>query len=77
MIKKTSSNQLCGRDSEYLIGAFIKSFSILLLKLLFYIISKGRLQSVLFSALNKYVFYFSCRQKNIQNSRLCICQARS
>ena len=30
MIKKTSSNQPCGRDSEYtgIIGAFLKSFSI-------------------------------------------------
>ena len=29
MIKKTSSNQPCGRDSEYIIAAFLKSFSIL------------------------------------------------
>ena len=28
MIKKTSSNQPCGRDSEYITGAFLKSFSI-------------------------------------------------
>ena len=28
MIRKTSSNQPCGRDSEYLTGAFLKSFSI-------------------------------------------------
>ena len=28
MIKKTSSNQPCERDSEYIIGAFLKSFSI-------------------------------------------------
>ena len=28
MIKKTSSNQSCGRDSEYVTGAFLKSFSI-------------------------------------------------
>ena len=28
MIKKTSSNQPCGRDCEYIIGAFLKSFSI-------------------------------------------------
>ena len=28
MIKKTSSNQPCGRDSEYIIGVFLKSFSI-------------------------------------------------
>ena len=27
MIKKTSSNQSCGRDSEYITGAFLKSFS--------------------------------------------------
>ena len=27
-MKKTSSNQPCGRDSEYIIGAFLKSFSI-------------------------------------------------
>ena len=27
-VKKTSSNQLCGRDSEYKIGAFLKFFSI-------------------------------------------------
>ena len=26
--KKTSSNQPCGRDSENIIGAFLKSFSI-------------------------------------------------
>ena len=26
--KKTSSNQPCGRDSGYIIGAFLKSFSI-------------------------------------------------
>ena len=30
MIKKTSSNQPCGGDSEYLTGAFLKSFSIFL-----------------------------------------------
>ena len=29
MIKKTSSNQPCGRDSEYITGAFLKSFSII------------------------------------------------
>ena len=29
MIKKTSSNQPRGRDSEYITGAFLKSFSIL------------------------------------------------
>ena len=28
MIKKTSSNQPCGRDSEYITGAFLKSLSI-------------------------------------------------
>ena len=28
-MKKTSSNQPCGRDSEYINGAFLKSFSIL------------------------------------------------
>ena len=28
MLKKTSSNQPCGRDSEYISGAFLKSFSI-------------------------------------------------
>ena len=28
MIKKTSSNQPCGRDNEYMTGAFLKSFSI-------------------------------------------------
>ena len=28
MLKKTSSNQPCGKDSEYIIGAFLKSFSI-------------------------------------------------
>ena len=28
MIKKTSPNQPCGRDSEYIIGAFLKSFCI-------------------------------------------------
>ena len=28
MIKKTSLNQSCGRDSEFIIGAFLKSFSI-------------------------------------------------
>ena len=28
MIKKTSSNQPCGRYSEYITGAFLKSFSI-------------------------------------------------
>ena len=28
MIKKTFSNQPCGRDSEYINGAFLKSFSI-------------------------------------------------
>ena len=28
MIKKTASNQSCGRDSEYMTGAFLKSFSI-------------------------------------------------
>ena len=28
MIKKTSSNKPCGRGSEYIIGAFLKSFSI-------------------------------------------------
>ena len=28
MIEKTSSNQPCGRDSEYIIGVFLKSFSI-------------------------------------------------
>ena len=27
-MKKPSSNQPCGRDSEYIIGAFLKSFSI-------------------------------------------------
>ena len=31
MIKKTSSNQQCGRDIEYTTGAFLKSFSILVL----------------------------------------------
>ena len=30
MIKKTSSNQPCGRDSEYIIGVFLKSFSIII-----------------------------------------------
>ena len=29
MILKATSNQSCGRDSEYIIGAFLKSFSIL------------------------------------------------
>ena len=28
MILKTSSNQPCGRDSEYITDAFLKSFSI-------------------------------------------------
>ena len=28
MVLKTSSNQPCGRDSEYITGAFLKSFSI-------------------------------------------------
>ena len=28
ILKKTSSNHPCGRDSEYIIGAFLKSFSI-------------------------------------------------
>ena len=28
MIKKASSNPPCGRDSEYIIGSFLKSFSI-------------------------------------------------
>ena len=28
VIRKPSSNQPCGRDSEYLTGAFLKSFSI-------------------------------------------------
>ena len=30
MIKKTSLNQLCGKDVEYITGAFLKSFSIIL-----------------------------------------------
>ena len=28
MIKKTPLNQACGKDSEYIIGGFQKSFSI-------------------------------------------------
>ena len=31
--KKTSSNKPCGRDSEYIIGAYLKSFSIYCIKL--------------------------------------------
>ena len=31
MLKKKSSNQPCGRESEYITGVFLKSFSIVII----------------------------------------------
>ena len=53
MIKKTSSNQPCGKDSEYITGAFLKSFSI------FFLFYSPTLNIICFVE-KMYIFLRSC-----------------